>query len=185
LNVIADAGYSNGEQAAQCEAQGIVPARATIVRSTTKAMANCSTAPVRLRRKDGYVPLSGAADAGSQTTLTQRPLGHVIGQGTSMRRVCTEAALHQHIAALDHPPSARRHAAEDEPPTPPQIMRLRRYTVERPFALLKYLIFGYPRFLLRGLVGAQVETGFATLAYNLKTLSRVLGSSQLVEMLAR
>lgn len=25
LNVIADAGYSNGEQAAQCEAQGIVP----------------------------------------------------------------------------------------------------------------------------------------------------------------
>jgi len=48
--------------------------------------------------------------------------------------------------------------------------------------VLRYLIFGYPRFLLRD-SSAQVETSFATLAYNLKTLSRVLGSSQLIEML--
>jgi transposase len=33
----------------------------------------------------------------------------------------------------------------------PQIMRLRRSTVEHPFATLKYRIFGHPRFLLRGL----------------------------------
>jgi transposase len=50
----------------------------------------------------------------------------------------------------------------------PKLMRLRRCMVERPFAVLKYVIFGYPRFLLRGLAGAQVETSLATLAYNLK-----------------
>jgi transposase len=65
-----------------------------------------------------------------------------------------------------------------------EMMRLRRCTVERPFALLKWVIFGYPRFLLRGLCGAQVETSLATMAYNFKTMIRVLGSSKLRELLA-
>jgi hypothetical protein len=37
----------------------------------------------------------------------------------------------------------------------PDAMRLRQATVEHPFANLKYRIFGHPRFLLRGLRGAQ------------------------------
>jgi hypothetical protein len=41
--------------------------------------------------------------------------------------------------------------------TTPQLMRLRRATVEHPFAFLKYRIFGHPRFLLRGLKGAKTE----------------------------
>jgi len=65
----------------------------------------------------------------------------------------------------------------------PHLMRLRRCSVERPFALLKWVIFGYPRFLLRCLAGAQVETSLATMAYNLKTMIAVLGSSRLVQML--
>jgi transposase len=64
-----------------------------------------------------------------------------------------------------------------------QAMRLRRCTVERPFALLKYVIFGHPRFLLRGLGGAQTEISLATMAYNLKTMVSVLGASQLAEVL--
>ena len=64
-----------------------------------------------------------------------------------------------------------------------QAMRLRRSIVERPFALLKWVIFGHPRFLLRGLSGAQVETNLATMAYNLKTMMRVLGGSKLHAML--
>jgi hypothetical protein len=34
-------------------------------------------------------------------------------------------------------------------------MRLRRCTVEHPFATIKYRIFGHPRLLMRGLIGAQ------------------------------
>jgi hypothetical protein len=59
------------------------------------------------------------------------------------------------------------------------IMRRRRCTVERPFALLKWVIFGHPRFLLRGLAGAQTETSLATLVYNLKTMLRILGGNTL------
>src|SRR6202045_1130063 len=57
----------------------------------------------------------------------------------------------------------------------PKMMRLRRSTVEHPFAALKYHIFGHPRFLLRGLQGAQAEISLATTVYNLKRMFNVLG----------
>jgi hypothetical protein len=57
----------------------------------------------------------------------------------------------------------------------PEMMRLRRSTVEHPFAALKYHIFGHPRFLLRGLQGAQAEISLATTVYNLKRMFNVLG----------
>ena len=55
----------------------------------------------------------------------------------------------------------------------PEMMRLRRSTVEHPFAALKYHIFGHPRFLLRGLQGAQAEISLATTVYNLKRMFNV------------
>ncbi len=63
--------------------------------------------------------------------------------------------------------------------TTAQVMRLRGSTVEHPFATIKYRIFGYPRFLLRGLAGAQAEISLATMVYNLKRMLNILGSSQL------
>ena len=65
-----------------------------------------------------------------------------------------------------------------------EAMRLRRCVVERPFAELKYRIFGHPRFLLRGRSGAQTEISLATLAYNLKRMIRVRGGGSLRVALA-
>ena len=59
------------------------------------------------------------------------------------------------------------------------LMRLRRSTVEHPFATLKYRIFGHPRFLLRGRAGAQTEISLGTMAYNLKRMINILGSEKL------
>jgi hypothetical protein len=53
------------------------------------------------------------------------------------------------------------------------------WLVELPFAALKYRIFGHPRFLLRGLTGAQTEISLATLVYNLKRMLNILGGIQL------
>ena len=61
----------------------------------------------------------------------------------------------------------------------PEAMRLRRATVEHPFATLKYRIFGHPRFLLRGLRGAQTEISLAVAAYNLKRMVNILGGRKL------
>jgi len=65
-----------------------------------------------------------------------------------------------------------------------EMMRLRRSTVEHPFASLKYRIFGNPRFLLRGLRGAQAEISLATMVYNLKRMLNVVGATQLRAALA-
>jgi hypothetical protein len=61
----------------------------------------------------------------------------------------------------------------------PEAMRLRRATAEHPFANLKYRIFGHPRFLLRGLRGAQTEISLAVSAYNLKCMVNILGGRKL------
>jgi transposase len=41
----------------------------------------------------------------------------------------------------------------------PETMRLRRCTVEHPYATIKYRIFGHPRLLMRGLSGARAASG--------------------------
>jgi IS5 family transposase len=61
----------------------------------------------------------------------------------------------------------------------PEAMRLRRSTVEHPFATLKYQVFGHPRFLLRGRRGAQAEMSMAVIAYNLKRMMNIVGRAQL------
>ncbi len=66
----------------------------------------------------------------------------------------------------------------------PEAMRLRRSTVEHPFGTIKYRIFGHPRFLLRGIRGAQTEMSLATMVYNLKRMINVLGGARLSQALA-
>jgi Transposase DDE domain len=75
---------------------------------------------------------------------------------------------HLHEAALqgmDRHATARSHTA-------------RRSTVEHPFATLKYRIFGHPRFLFRGLSGAQTEMSLAVVAYHIKRMFNILGGLQ-------
>jgi Transposase DDE domain len=65
----------------------------------------------------------------------------------------------------------------------PQVMGLRRSTVEHSFATLKYRIFVHPRCLLRGLRGTPTEISLAVMAYNLKRMVNVLGASRLTRAL--
>jgi hypothetical protein len=64
-----------------------------------------------------------------------------------------------------------------------EAMRLRRSTVEHPFATIKCRIFGHSRFIMRGFSGARVEIGLAMMAYNLKRSAKVLGAANLEEAL--
>ena len=63
-------------------------------------------------------------------------------------------------------------------------MRVRRETVERPFAELKWRIFGHPRFLMRGRGGAGTEMAIGVLGYNLKQALRALSPVGLIAALA-
>ena len=67
----------------------------------------------------------------------------------------------------------------------PAAMKLRRSTVEHPFATLKYRIFGHPRLLLRETGGAQIEISLAAMAYNLKRMINILGGLNLTAKLSQ
>jgi hypothetical protein len=42
---------------------------------------------------------------------------------------------------------------------------------------------GHPRLLMRGLTGASAEIGIATMAYNLKRITNLLGAAKLTKAL--
>lgn len=180
LNVVADAGYSNGEQAERCEEQGILPhapANRAINNKgdgtlfdrklfiydeksdTFRCPADKRLRRKQLSRKDRCVMY--AADPGVCDHCPERKRCT-----TTSRRWITR---HLHEGALQRM-NARATA---------KMMRLRKCTVERPFSVLKHVIFGNARFLMRGVAGAQVEISLATMAYNLKTMMNVLGGTAL------
>lgn len=184
MNVIADAGYSHGEQAEDCERRGIIPhvpanravnnqgdgqlfdRREFYYQETTDAF-RCPGGQIlkrkQIARNDRAVVYAAAPEACGGCALKARCT-------TSTRRFVTR---HLHEAALER---MQQRAT-------PAMMRLRRSTVEHPFASLKYHIFGNGRFLLRGITGAQSEMSLATTAYNLKRMMKVLGGSALVAVL--
>lgn len=185
LNVVADAGYSNGEQAERCEAEGIlphVPAHRGINNKgdgtlldrsefhydeksdTFRCPAGQTLVRIQLSRKDRCVMYAAAAQVCGSCPKKA-------GCTSGARRWITR---HLHEGALQ-----RMNARAS-----PQAMRLRRSIVEHPFAGLKYGIFGHPRFLLRGLGGAQTEISLATLAYNLKRMMKVVGRQNLTAALS-
>jgi transposase len=185
LKVVADAGYSNGEQAERCEQQGIlphVPANRAINNQGNGTLFDRSLfiydektdtfrcpADQTLHRKQMLSKKKSVLYAATVETCSKCPLK---AQCTSTARRFLQRHLHD--AALQ-----RMNARATGP-----AMRLRRCTVERPFAMLKYVVFGHPRFLLRGVAGARTEISLATLAYNLKTMINVLGPTTLAAALA-
>lgn len=58
----------------------------------------------------------------------------------------------------------------------PEMMKLRRRTVEHPFGTIKHEILRNARLLMRGLSGARGELSLAVLAYNLKRLTNWKGT---------
>lgn len=184
LKVVADAGYFNGEQVERCEAEGIVPHV-----PANRAVNNHGAGTLFDRTEFVYDENTDTFRCPAQQTLTRKQLHRkeraviyaakteVCGS-CPLKAKCTTGARrlvqrHLHEAALQR--MQQRTTAE--------VMRLRRSTVEHPFGTLKYRIFGHPRFLLRGLSGAQTEISLATMAYNLKRILNVLGAHRLTTAL--
>jgi transposase len=184
LQVVADAGDANGEHAARCEAAGILP-HVPVKRAvnnqgngtlfgrehfryhpgtdTYLCPANKIIRRKQLQRKNkAVVYRADAADCGS----------------CAMKARCTQTSARILTRLLDEDALNRMHQRAT-----PEAMRLRRSTVELPFAVLKYRIFGHPRLLLRGTGGAQTEISLAVMAYNLKRMIKVLGAVKFTRQL--
>ena len=186
VNIVADAGYSNGEQASRCEEAGMVPHV-----PATRNVNNQGGGNLFDRTKFTWQPETDSYLCPAGKTVRRKQLHRkdraVLYQAQasdcgscSLKSRCTQAPQRMLSRHMDEDALNRMHQR-----TTPALMRLRRSTVEHPFATLKYRIFGHPRLLLRGVRGAQIEISLAVMAYNLKRMVNVLGPNRLTRALAQ
>jgi transposase len=184
FNVVADAGYSNGEQVAHCEAAGMMPF-VPVMRTVN----NQGDGTLFGRNDFRYEPDSDTYICPGDKMLLRKHTNHkdrytmykassIDCAACSLKSRCTQAPRR----------GLARHLYEDalnrmQKRVTPEAMRLRRCTVEHPFATIKYRIFGHPPLLMRGLIGVRAEIGIATMAYNLKRITNVLGAAKLTKEL--
>lgn len=184
LQVVADAGYSNGEHFARCEESGITPF-VPVMRTVNNQGDGTLFGRTDFRydpATDSYVCPGERRLLRKHTNLKDR---YTMYKASSAD--CGECPLKSRCTQTPRRGLAR-HLYDDalnrmEGRITPETMKLRRRTVEHPFATIKYRIFGHPRLLVRGLEGARSEIAIATMAYNLKRISNVLGKSAMTERL--
>jgi transposase len=182
LNVIADTGYSNGEHASRCEEIGIVthvPAKRSV---NPHGLFDRSTFTYQ-SEGDTFVCPEGKTLTRKQLNRPMRSIRYEASindcRACPSRTLCTKSEWRVVSRSLDDDALNRMNARAT-----PAAMRLRRTTVEHPFGTIKYRIFGHPRLVLRGLVGARTEMSLAIMAYNFKRIVKVFGATRITRALA-
>jgi len=174
LTVVADTGYSNGEQGHACEQTGITPV------VPRPAVANPKNKELFGRDRFHYDKDSDSWTCPSGETLTRYKSSQTEQTDYYTTSACATCALKaqctksasRSIARSFHEKNKEamhRRAIDD-----PAYMKRRRELVEHPFGNIKWML-GYPRFLLRGLEKAKSELALAVFAFNLKRIVKILG----------
>lgn len=184
LTVVADAGYSNGEHFAGCEREQIeayVPA--------SRAVNNQGEEPHFDRTAFYYESQTDTFRCPNQKHLQRKQMnkGAIIYAAQErdchscpLKSQCTGASRRYLTVHVHEDAFARMQVRLKQRP---EMMRIRRATVEHPFGNLKQWIFGNGRFLLWGLAGAETEMALGCMAYNLKRAMNVLGVQKMLVLL--
>lgn len=181
LDVLADSGYSNGEQLANCEAQ-----RITVTVPVKRSVNN---------KGDHYQKSDFEYDL--QADQFTCPAGEVLGYQTYnkkdkvylyARTGCSSCEQQSRCTKSDKR-WVSRHFYEDAMARSqarvnqePSLMKRRSAIVERPFAHLKQ-VMGLRRFQSWGQKGAKAEMGLGVLAYNLNRMINELGVRQILSLI--
>jgi len=183
LTVVADTGYSSGEQGERCEEaqiSAIVP---------RPQMANTAGAQFFDRDRFAYDDASDSYQCPAGQTLTLESISHVAAKksyanvkacrGCALREQCTKNVRRRVFRSFyeDAKEAMHRRATSD-----PGWMKQRRALAEHPFGTIKWMM-GYPRFLLRGLTKARGEWALGVLCYNLKRTLSIHGVPELLRRL--
>lgn len=183
LTAMADRGYFSGEQVLQCELQGIealVP----------KPLTSNSKAEGRFDKRD-FVYIAQTDEY--RCPANQRAIRRFtrIENGLTIHRYWSSACPKCPIKAQCTPSPFRRisrwehenvlEAMQERLDRAPDTSRLRRQTVEHPFATLKAWM-GATHFLTKTLPKVKTEMSLHVLAYNLKRAMKILGVQQTTKM---
>lgn len=180
VTAVADAGYANGEQIAKLGDEGI-----TTFVAVSRALNNQGAGTLYQRSAFAYDAQSDSFVCPAGQTLARKQLHN-------KDKMVIYAARTQDCGACDNKPKCTtapqrfvsRHLYEDalaanarRMAERPEMMQLRKQTVEHPFADLKHRMLGNARLLMRGLDGATSELTIAVMAYNLKRAFNIKGST--------
>lgn len=184
LTVVADAGYSNGADAAACEDDGITPCV-----PANRAVNN---------RGDGTLFDRSAFVYRPDTDTYRCPAGRTLVRKQIMRRDncvlyaaqdCTACPLKPRCTTAERR-LLTRHLQENalnrmnaRVAADPGLMRQRRCAAEHPFGTIKRMTAG-GRFLTRGLGKVKAETALSVLAYNVLRAINLVGANNLRASLA-
>jgi hypothetical protein len=167
ITVVADRGYFKGEQIRQCDQAGITPI-------LPKAMTSNSKADGRFDKQDFVY---SAADDEYRCPAGQRAIKRftAIEHGMTLSKywssACPRCSLkarcttsnHRRITRWEH--EAVLEAMQLRLDRQPELMRVRRRTVEHPFGTIKCWM-GWTHFLTKTLARVRTEMSLHVLAYN-------------------
>ena len=184
LTVVADRGYFKGEQIRQCDEAGITPIVPKPLTSTSKADGRFDKQDfVYVAERDEYRCPAGERAIWRMTTVER---------GLTLHRYWSSACPRCPIKAQCTPSDYRRitrweheavlDAMQERLDRAPEMMRVRRQTVEHPFGTLKHWM-GWTHFLTKTLAHVRTEMSLHVLAYNLKRVMRILGIGELLRVL--
>jgi transposase len=175
---IADTGYANGEQIDQLQGQGMTTYVA-VKRSVNNQGGGGlydRTAFTYDQTTDSYCCPAGNLLARKKISERDKQVIYAARQedcgSCGLKAKCTNAkrrSVSRHLYEDALEANAQRMAER------PEMMTLRRQTVEHPFDFIKNRVFVNARLLLRGKSGAAAESSLAVLAYNLKRVFNMKG----------
>lgn len=182
MRVVADTGYMNGEQAQECEAQGIEPL------VPMQQPSHTSDGALFAKTRFVYDPQSDTyrCPAGALLARYLRSKQKQVDYYTTPR--CGQCALKSQCTTSKQRSISRSWYADaaeraaERARSHAQLMRLRSASVEHPFGNLKAMLGG--GFSVRTLVKVKGEMALAVLTYNLKRTLNIMGIAKLMQKLA-
>lgn len=180
--VLADRGYYKGEEIFECERQGITALVPKPLTSNSKAEGRFDKRDfVYIAERDEY-----RCPAGERAIHRFTSIEH----GMRLHRYWSSACPRCPIKGQCTPSDYRRitrwehesvlDAMQDRLDRMPEASRLRRQTVEHPYATLKAWM-GATHFLTKTLPKVSTEMSLHVLAYNMKRVLRIFGTQPLIQ----
>jgi transposase len=181
LTVVADRGYFKGDQILKCDQAEITPI-------VPKTLTSNSLADGRFDKQD-FIYI--ASDDQYRCPAGQRAIKRftTIEAGMTLDVYWSSACPRCPIKARCTTTQYRRirrwkheavlEAMQERLDRQPEMMRVRRQTVEHPFGTIKYWM-GWTHFLTKTLARVRTEMSLHVLAYNLKRVMRILGIGAMI-----
>jgi transposase len=184
LEVIADRGYFKGPEILACEQAGITTFVPKPMTSNSKAQGRFSKLDfVYIAKDDEYRCPAGQRLVRHQTTIEHDMKLHAywcsVCPRCPLKAQCTTGTERrvrrwEHEAVLD--------AMQARLDRKPEVMKMRRRTIEHVFGTLKHWM-GSAHFLMKTLEHVRTEMSLHALAYNLKRVMSVLGIAKTMRAL--